>query len=129
MAAQERLHSPQAERMLHKQDRASLSADAPLHRKRENTDIATLRLTTACVALKSKTTKTGIIMKQRIREKIFRNRWRLNYSLGQILESSRGLVFWVYPDSGFRYYLNGHNGHIIKEKDDGFLVKGNIHKK
>ena len=62
-------------------------------------------------------------MKQRIRRKIFRNRWGLKYSLGQIFEASRGIVFWVYPGNGFRYYLNYHNGNIIKKKDDGFLQK------
>lgn len=63
-------------------------------------------------------------MKQRIRVKIFRNRWRLNYSLGQIFEASRGIVFWVYPGNGFRYYINYHNGKITKKKDDGYSTKG-----
>lgn len=63
-------------------------------------------------------------MKQRIRLKMFRNRWRLNYSLGQIFEASRGTVFWVYPGNGFRYFVNYHNGKIIKTEDDGYISKG-----
>ena len=62
-------------------------------------------------------------MKQRIRRKIFRNRWRLNYSLGQIFEASRGIVFWVYPGNGFKYFLNYHNGKIIKKEDDYYGSK------
>ena len=56
-------------------------------------------------------------MKQRIRLKVFRNRWRLNYSLGQILEASRGTVFWIYPGNGLKYFLNYHNGKISKYRE------------
>lgn len=55
-------------------------------------------------------------MKQRIRNKIFQNRWRLKYTLGQIFTASRGTVFWVRPGNGYEYYLNYHNGKIGKEK-------------
>ena len=55
-------------------------------------------------------------MKQRIRNKIFNNRWRLKYTLGQIFTASRGTVFWVQPGNGYQYYLNYHNGKIGKEK-------------
>lgn len=55
-------------------------------------------------------------MKQRIRNKIFKNRWRLKYTLGQIFTASRGTVFWVQPGNGYEYYLNYHNGKIEKEK-------------
>lgn len=55
-------------------------------------------------------------MKQRIRNKIFKNRWRLKYTLGQIFTASRGTVFWVQPGNGYEYYLNFHNGKIGKEK-------------
>lgn len=57
-------------------------------------------------------------MKQRIRNKIFQNRWRLKYTLGQIFTASRGTVFWVQPGNGYEYYLNYHNGKIGKEKID-----------
>ena len=57
-------------------------------------------------------------MKQRIRNKIFKNRWRLKYTLGQIFAASRGTVFWVQPVNGYEYYLNYHNGKIGKEKID-----------
>ena len=57
-------------------------------------------------------------MKQRIRVKIFKNRWRLKYTLGQIFAVSRGTVFWVFPGNGYEYYLNYHNGKIGKEKID-----------
>lgn len=55
-------------------------------------------------------------MKQRIKVKIFKNRWRLKYTLGQIFTALRGTVFWVYPGNGYEYYLNYHNGKIGKEK-------------
>ena len=57
-------------------------------------------------------------MKQRIRVKIFKNRWRLKYTLGQIFAASRGTVLWVQPGNGYQYYLNYHNGKIGKEKID-----------
>ena len=57
-------------------------------------------------------------MKQRIRNKIFKNRWRLKYTLGQIFTVLRGTVFWVFPGNGYEYYLNYHNGKIGKEKID-----------
>ena len=57
-------------------------------------------------------------MKQRIRNKIFKNRWRLKYTLGQIFTALRGTVFWVQPGNGYEYYLNYHNGKIGKEKID-----------
>lgn len=63
-------------------------------------------------------------MKRRIKLKVFRNRWRLNYSLGQIFEASRGIVFWVYPGNGFRYFLNYHNGKIVKKEFDDNSAKG-----
>lgn len=55
-------------------------------------------------------------MKQRIRVKIFNNRWRLKYTLGQIFAASRGTSLWVQPGNGYEYYLNYHNGKIGKEK-------------
>lgn len=57
-------------------------------------------------------------MKQRIRNKIFQNRWRLKYTLGQIFTALIGTVFWVQPGNGYEYYLNYHNGKIGKEKID-----------
>lgn len=57
-------------------------------------------------------------MKQRIKNKIFNNRWRLKYTLGQIFTASRGTVFGVQPGNGYEYYLNYHNGKIGKEKID-----------
>ena len=57
-------------------------------------------------------------MKQRIRVKLFKNRWRLKYTLGQIFTALRGTVFWVHPGNGYEYYLNYHNGKIGKEKID-----------
>lgn len=68
-------------------------------------------------------------MKRRIKLKMFRNRCKLNYSLGQILEASRGIVFWVYPGNGLRYYLNYHNGKIIKKEEDGYSSNGRLIKK
>lgn len=56
-------------------------------------------------------------MKQRIRNKIFKNRWRLKYTLGQIFTALRGRVFWVFSGNGYEYYLNYHNGKIGKKKD------------
>lgn len=61
-------------------------------------------------------------MKQRIRNKIFKNRWRLKYTLGQIFTASRGTVFWVQPGNGYEYYLNYHNGKIGKEKIDSHPI-------
>ena len=55
-------------------------------------------------------------MKQRIKVKIFKNRWRLNYTLGQIFAASRGLVFFVYPMNGCEYFLNYHNGKVTRKK-------------
>ena len=55
-------------------------------------------------------------MKQRIRVKIFKNRRRLKYTLGQIFTALRGTVFWVFPGNGFEYYLNYHNGKIEKKE-------------
>lgn len=57
-------------------------------------------------------------MKQRIKVKIFKNRWRLKYTLRQIFAASRGTVLWVQPGNGYQYYLNYHNGKIGKEKID-----------
>ena len=57
-------------------------------------------------------------MKQRIRNKIFKNRWRLKDTLGQIFTVLRGTVFLVFPGNGYEYYLNYHNGKIGKEKID-----------
>lgn len=56
-------------------------------------------------------------MKQSIRNKIYRNRWRLNYTLGQIFEASRGIIFWICPGNGFKYYLSHYNGKVTKMKD------------
>ena len=53
-------------------------------------------------------------MKQRVKNKIFKNRWRLNYTLGQIFTALRGCVFFVYPANGYEYFLNYHNGKITK---------------
>lgn len=61
-------------------------------------------------------------MKQRIKRKIFRNRWRLNYSLGQIFEASRDIAFWIYPGNGFKYYLAFYDGRIIKIKEDDYFI-------
>ena len=61
-------------------------------------------------------------MKQRIRNKIFNNRWRLKYTLGQIVTASRGTVFCVQPGNGYEYYLNYHNGKIRKEKIDNHPI-------
>ena len=54
-------------------------------------------------------------MKQRIRVKIFNNRWRLKYTLGQIFAAARGTVFGVFPGNGYKYYLNYHKGKIEKD--------------
>ena len=55
-------------------------------------------------------------MKQRIRNKIFKNRWRLKYTLGQIFTASRGTVFWVQPGNGYQYRLHYFNRKVEKEK-------------
>lgn len=57
-------------------------------------------------------------MKQRIKVKIFKNRWRLKYTLGQIFTALRGTVLWVQPGNGYEYYINYNNGKIGKEKID-----------
>lgn len=54
-------------------------------------------------------------MKQRIKVKIFKNRWRLKYTLGQIFTALRGTVLWVQPGNGYEYYINYHNGKIGKD--------------
>lgn len=55
-------------------------------------------------------------MKQRIKNKIFKNRRRLKYTLGQIFTASRGTVLWVQPRNGFQYRLHYFNGKVEKEK-------------
>lgn len=49
---------------------------------------------------------------------MFKNRWRLKYTLGQIFTASRGTVLRVRPRNGYEYYQNYHNGKIGKEKID-----------
>ena len=56
-------------------------------------------------------------MKQRVKNKIFKNRWRLNYTLGQIFTALRGCVFFVYPANGYEYFLNYHNGKVMKKDE------------
>ena len=55
-------------------------------------------------------------MKQRIKVKIFKNRWRLKYTLGQIFTASRGTVFWVQPGNGYQYRLHYFNGKVEKRE-------------
>lgn len=59
-------------------------------------------------------------MKVRIRNKVFRNRWRMNYTLGQIFEAARGTTLWIYPGNGYMYYLNYHNGNVYKTAQDDY---------
>lgn len=59
-------------------------------------------------------------MKARIRNKVFRNRWRMSYTLGQIFEAARGTVLWIYPGNGYKYYLNFHNGNVYKTAEEKF---------
>lgn len=60
-------------------------------------------------------------MKQRIRLKVFRNRWRLNYTLGQIFEAAREVIFWMRPGNGYKYFLHYHDGNVYKAVDDGVI--------
>lgn len=54
-------------------------------------------------------------MKQRVKIKIFNNKWRLNYTLGQIFAACRGSIFFMYPNNGYEYFLNYHNGKVTKK--------------
>lgn len=59
-------------------------------------------------------------MKVRIRNKVFRNRWRMNYALGQIFEATRGIILWINPGNGYVYYINYHNGKVYKIAEEKY---------
>lgn len=59
-------------------------------------------------------------MKARIRNKVFRNRWRMSYALGQIFEAARGITLWINPGNGYEYYINYHNGKVYKIAEEKY---------
>lgn len=70
-------------------------------------------------------------MKARIRNKIFYNRFRMNYTLGQVFEAVRGTILLVRPGNGYKYLLSYSDGKVFKAVDDingltGGFVIGNI---
>lgn len=57
-------------------------------------------------------------MKARIKKKIFKNMYKLNYNINQILFATRGLfVTPIRMKNGYRYYASYYSGKITKYKD------------
>lgn len=57
-------------------------------------------------------------MKARIKKKIFKNMYKLNYNINQILFATRGLfVTPIWMKNGYRYYASYYFGKITKYKD------------
>jgi hypothetical protein len=60
-------------------------------------------------------------MKARIKNKIFNNRYRMNYTLGQVFEAVRGTIFWMRPGNGYKYFLSYQDGKVYKTVDGGVI--------
>lgn len=57
-------------------------------------------------------------MKARIKKKIFKNMYKLNYNINQILFATRGLfVTPIRMKNGYRYYASYYSGKVTKYKD------------
>lgn len=54
-------------------------------------------------------------MNRRIKHKIFKKRYKLNYSPNQILIATKGLFLTpILMKNGYRYYMSHFNGKIFK---------------
>ena len=63
-------------------------------------------------------------MKARIQKKVFKNMYRLNYTINQILIATKGLFLTpILMKNGCRYYMRHFDGKIIKYKDNKRIFK------
>lgn len=63
-------------------------------------------------------------MNERIKKKVFKNMYRLDYTINQILIATKGLFLTpILMKNGYRYYMRHFDGKIIKYKDNKIISK------